>query len=287
MRVDKQDNATTQDMFSGAWRAAKKRARDADADAVDLTDDDSPEKKHKVALNAIAEELICPITQELPVEPVLAEDGRIYEKKDLLQWFGTDREAKSPTTGDIIGTTLKPAPQVRNTIEALVKSGAIDGEIAEAWQKKLEQESEVAVTRADAEGGDGKSMYRLGRWYENGECGLAKDDVQARAWYERSAAARDPMGMAKFGDCLLAGAGGPQDDVFGVMNVTEAAHLGSDVGAFLLGRAFFESCNGLPKDPARAQYWLKKAFDGECEVKHLNEEGRAEAAVYLRELQDE
>ena len=95
------------------------------------------------------------------------------------------------------------------------------------------------------------------------------------------------MGMAKFGDCLLAGAGGPQDDVFGVMNVTEAAHLGSDVGAFLLGRAFFESCNGLPKDPVRAQYWLKKAFDGECEVKHLNEEGRAEAAVYLRELQDE
>ena len=274
-------------MFSASWGAAKKRARDADADAVDLTDDDSPEKKHKVALNAIAEELICPITQELPVEPVLAEDGRIYEKKDLLQWFGTDREAKSPTTGDIIGTTLKPAPQVRNTIEALVKSGAIDGEIAEAWQKKLEQESEVAVTRADAEGGDGKSMYRLGRWYENGECGLAKDDVQARAWYERSAAARDPMGMAKFGDCLLAGAGGPQDDVFGVMNVTEAAHLGSDVGAFLLGRAFFESCNGLPKDPVRAQYWLKKAFDGECEVKHLNEEGRAEAAVYLRELQDE
>ena len=94
-------------MFSGSWGAAKKRACDADADAVDLTDDESPEKKHKVALNAIAEELICPITQELPVEPVLAEDGRIYEKKDLLQWFGTDREAKSPTTGDIIGTTLK------------------------------------------------------------------------------------------------------------------------------------------------------------------------------------
>ena len=268
-----------------------KRARKAAA-AIDLTEEASPqEKKHKVAtaaLTTIAKEFICPITQELPIKPVTAEDGKIYEEKAIREWFSKkDGAPTSPSTGAVIGTKLFPAPQARNTIEALVKSGAIDGEIAEAWQKKLEQESEVAVTRADAEGGDGKSMYRLGRWYENGECGLAKDDVQARAWYERSAAARDPMGMAKFGDCLLAGAGGPQDDVFGVMNVTEAAHLGSDVGAFLLGRAFFESCNGLPKDPVRAQYWLKKAFDGECEVKHLNEEGRAEAAVYLRELQDE
>ena len=274
---------------SARTAAAQKSARDAAA--VGLTEDASPDKKHKVAPNAIAEEHVCPLARELPLDPVMAEDGRIYEEEDIRDWFAVKRERgeppTSPATGLVIGTRLVPAVQARNTIEVLVKSGAIDGEIAEAWQKKLEQESEVAVTRADAEGGDGKSMYRLGRWYENGECGLAKDDVQARAWYERSAAARDPMGMAKFGDCLLAGAGGPQDDVFGVMNVTEAAHLGSDVGAFLLGRAFFESCNGLPKDPVRAQYWLKKAFDGECEVKHLNEEGRAEAAVYLRELQDE
>ena len=176
------DNATTQAMFSGSWGAAKKRARDADADAVDLTDDDSPEKKHKVALNAIAEELICPITQELPVEPVLAEDGRIYEKKDLLQWFGTDREAKSPTTGDIIGTTLKPAPQVRNTIEALVKSGAIEGEIAEAWTKKLADETRVKEMRAKAEGGDEEAMYWLGVWHRHGTNGLVKDLAQARAW---------------------------------------------------------------------------------------------------------
>ena len=27
----------------------------------------------------------------------------------------------------------------------------------------------------------------------------------------------------------------------------------------------------LPKDPARARYWLEKVVDGECEHKHLNE----------------
>ena len=277
-------------MFSGSWGAAKKRARDADADAVDLTDDDSPEKKHKVALNAIAEELICPITQELPVEPVLAEDGRIYEKKDLLQWFGTDREAKSPTTGDIIGTTLKPAPQVRNTIETLIQSGDIDDELATAWKQKLAEkladETLVKETRALAKGGDGEAMYCLGTWYGTGLNGLAKDDVQARAWLEQSAATRHPQGMAMFSSYLLGGIGGPQDKVFGIMNVTDAAHLGSDVGAFFLGQAFFKGCNGLPKDPVQARFWLKKVVDGECEYKHLNEESKAKATILLGELQE-
>ena len=70
------------------------------------------------------------------------------------------------------------------------------------------------------------------------------------------------------------------------MNVTEAAGLGSDVGAYRLGRAFFEGSHGLPKDPVRARYWLKKVADGECEVKSLNDSAKAEAAEWLRELDE-
>ena len=58
--------------------ASQKRARDPPA--VDLTDDASPEKKQKKALTAIAKEFVCPITQELPIKPVTAEDGKIYEE---------------------------------------------------------------------------------------------------------------------------------------------------------------------------------------------------------------
>ena len=87
-----------------------------------------------------------------------------------------------------------------------------------------------------------------------------------------------------FGKCLLEGVGGPQDDVFGVMNVTEAAGLGSNLSAYRLGWAFFEGGHGLPKDPVRARYWLKKVVDGECEVKHLTDQAIAEAANWLREL---
>ena len=68
------------------------------------------------------------------------------------------------------------------------------------------------------------------------------------------------------------------------MNVTEAAHLGSELGAYLLGEAFFKGTSGLPKDPVRARYWLKKVVDRECEHKHLSSKARADAAGWLRDL---
>ncbi len=67
--------------------AAQKRARDAVA---------SPEEKQNVASTAPSEDaeelslkLRCPITLELPVAPVMAEDGKIYEAKAIRDWFET------------------------------------------------------------------------------------------------------------------------------------------------------------------------------------------------------
>ena len=259
--------------------AMKKRALEERDEA-----DANAEKKQK-HLTTIAKEVICPITHELPIKPVTAEDGKIYEEKAIREWFSQkDGDPTSPSTGAVIGTRLLPAPQARNIIEELVKSGDIDDELATAWKQKLEDEKEVKETRAKAEGGDGYAMYCLGVWYEKGEYGLAVDKAQARSWYERSAAARDPKGIAAFGNCLLLGIGGPEDHVFGIMNVTEAAGLGSDLSAYRLGWAFFEGGHGLSKDPVRARYWLKKIADGECEHKHLQQKNITEAAEWLREL---
>ena len=264
--------------------AAQKRARDAAA--IGLTEDASPEKGQNVAA-AIAKEFICPITHELPIEPVTAEDGKVYERAAIELWFETkEGDPTSPMTGAVIGTELIPAPHIRKAIEAHIESGAIKGKIAEAWTKKLEQEKEVKALRANAEGGDGESMWKLGVFYESGEYGLAKDDKQARAWYERSAATRHPKGMASVGECLLCGFGGPQNDSLGFVNLMDSAHLGSDFGAYLLGQKFFKGICGLPKDPVRARYWLEKAI-GECEVNNLSDADLAEAARWLRELQDD
>ena len=74
-----------------------------------------------------------------------------------------------------MGKNLLPATQARNTIEALVKSGAIDGEVATAWKRKLADETKVKETRAKAEDGNGDAMYCLGTWYGHGTNCLAVD----------------------------------------------------------------------------------------------------------------
>ena len=233
------------------------------------------------SIKGVAAEHICPLTLGLLVDPVVAKDGQIYERSHILAWLS--RNATSPVTREPMGTELTPVPRIRNSIEKLVSSGAIEGEIVEAWQK-----SKVKECRAKAEAGDGEAMYELGKWYEHGVNGLPIDDAQIFAWFERSAAARDPRGLADFGQCLLVGElgdGGPQDNALGLVNVTEAAHLGSDLGAYLLGRGFFGGEHGLPEDHGRARYWIKKVFDGECEFKHLCHEDRSDAEGSLEALE--
>jgi len=252
-------------------------------------EDANPTKEAKCAeaISTIATEYICPITGEMPIAPVMAKDGRVYERDAIKRWFETkEGDPTSPSTGAVIDTELIPAPQIRNTIEALVKSGAVDGELAAAWKQKLADETKVKEMRAKAEGGDVGAMWRLGVCYENGLHGLAENFVQARAWYERSAAARHPPGMASFGYYLLLGKGGTQDNAFGFVNVTQAAELGSELGACILGDGFFRGASGLPKDQVRARYWMEKVAGGECEYKHLNDEWVAKSAERLRELDD-
>ena len=267
-----------EELFSKVKPETKKRDRDAD-----LTEEAS--KKLRASINDVAADLVCPITQELPFDPVMAEDGKIYERNAILEWFATKpAPITSPSTNARMGTRIIPAIQTKNTISTLIKSGAIEGEVAEAWRKKLAVEKEVKECRAKAEGGDGEAMWELGGWYERGEYGLAKDKTQARAWYERSAAARDPRGMACFGGCLLRGAGGPQNNSLGLVYWTDAAHLGSNYAAFKLGKAFFKGTYDLPKDPVQARFWLKKAVDKECKFDHLATTGDYLAAAWLREL---
>ena len=266
-----------EELFSKVKPETKKRDRDAD-----LTEEAS--KKLRKSINDVAADLVCPITQELPFDPVMAEDGKIYERNAIVKWLG--RERTSPVTRAHMGRRIIPAIQTKNTISTLIKSGAIEGEIAEAWQKKLADEKLVKEMRAKAEGGDGHAMYRLGRWYEHGKNGLVVDKVQARTWYERSAAARDPNGMAAFAEFLLRGTGGPKDNTLGLVTLTQAAELGSDLGAYYLGWAFSKGKYSLPKDPAQARFWLKRIADGECKFKQLGEMGYEVAARWLRELNE-
>ena len=55
-------------------------------------------KRYRQAIDGVAEEYVCPITAELPVDPVTAEDGRCYECHAIEDWFARqdDDELMSP-----------------------------------------------------------------------------------------------------------------------------------------------------------------------------------------------
>ena len=97
-------------------------------------------------------------------------------------------------------------------------------------------------------------------------------------------AARDASSLAKMGERQVLGVHVPENIALGIMNVTEAAHLDSELGALLLGEWLFDGCHGLPKDPVRARPWLKKVVDGDCKRNILTDGPIAEAARMLREL---
>ena len=104
-----------------------------------------------------------------------------------------------------------------------------------------------------AERGDGEA-HLAGRGVRKGSYGLAEDKWRKPA--RGTSAVRRPATQegCRVLQCLTRGLGGPQDNVFGIMNLTQAAELGSNVAAFLLGQAFFSGTYGLPKDNVRARF---------------------------------
>ena len=61
-------------------------------------------------------DILCPITQERIIDPVIAEDGHTYEKAAILQWFAV--RSTSPVTGLHIGRRLMRNYAVYNLIHS-------------------------------------------------------------------------------------------------------------------------------------------------------------------------
>jgi len=80
---------------------------------------------------AIVENLLCPITSALPVRPVLAEDGKVYEREAIERWF--ESKATSPVTNAEIGTRLVDSGHTRTLVLTVIEGGAVDDDAAAVW----------------------------------------------------------------------------------------------------------------------------------------------------------
>jgi TPR repeat protein len=209
-----------------------------------------------------ASEFICPITQELPIDPVIAMDGKVYERKAIEQWIARGN-GKSPMTNLPMTGQLLPATHVRNSLELMVKSGAITGDKVDAWRKKIVDENRVEAVRAKAVAGDLKAAYKLGRWYVFGLRGLTENHTEGLNWLQKSADGGFAPGISELGHCYLAGIGTERQIHLGVVMVTEAAQLGDEAACWILGDMFRNGKYGAKKNEVVAAKWYQKFLQSE------------------------
>ena len=179
----------------------------------------------------LVEDFLCPISHELPVDPVIAEDGESYEREDietLIRVHGDN--LRSPMTNLPMGKKLTSATHERNCIQNMVERGNFTGEHVESYKKrKVVMEKVVMETNKKAEGGDYDAMASLRDWYKEGKNGLHKNVQLADKWYGR-------MLKKRAGD--------------------------GDVPSMLeLAYAYYHGRNSLEASSEEAYKWFKKAAD--------------------------
>lgn len=217
-------------------------------------------KRYKSAIDEMAEEFCCPITQELPLDPVTAEDGRIYDKEAIEAWMQqrAGQALKSPVTNEPMGRKLLPAVQAKNTIRSMVKSGAISGDKAEAWKKRIAEEEEVTELRRRAEHGDARSMCKMGRCHREGLKGVAPDLKQAFEWFQKAAEKDQPTATTSAAQALLDGHGVTKDVSSALLLLGRASGLGSEHAHYVIGFLHQHGSDGLSKDVQAARKWYLK-----------------------------
>ena len=114
--------------------------------------------------------------------------------------------------------------------------------------------SGVAPLKTAASLGYAPAQRRLGKLYEDGGAGVAKDLAEGRNWTQRAAANGDPRGMHNLGLDYYEGSGGLRNPAIAAQWFQRAADLGLRDSQFNLAR-FYEAGIGVRKDLAVAYRW--------------------------------
>jgi len=118
MSVEARSEKADLDIFNGDKRARDER---------EIGDDEGARKR----LKTIASMYICPITQALVVNPVMAQDGHVYEAEAISKWLNVKRS--SPKTNKRMGRRLISCHVVRQSVREIVASGVLDDPVAAEW----------------------------------------------------------------------------------------------------------------------------------------------------------
>ena len=236
-------------------------------------------KRLKDASDTVASEFTCAISYELPINPVTAGDGQIYERGAIEAWIAKtkaeNRVLRSPKHNTPMGPRLLQATHVRNILEQMVSSGAINGPKAAAWWKKLENEKElemakkrdaehVASVRAKAEDGDGDAILELGIIYCDGKRGLPKDRVEAVVWFQRGHTLDHASCTMQLGGCYKLGYGLEKSFSMATYLYVIAAKNGSEHACYELGHSIACEYSDMKRDEPEVTRWFRAMEKATC-----------------------
>ncbi|CAB9503055.1 Sel1 domain protein repeat-containing protein [Seminavis robusta] len=224
--------------------------------------------------------LLCRLSGDVPVDPVLAEDECIYERKKMEAFFEetvVDGMVTSPCTGKPMGLTLTPvSSQTKELIMALVKSGVF-------VSPDVEQMIANKALEKKAHSGDRNAMFLVADNLRFGKNGFAKDDKSSFEWMQKAHNAGHPSTMACIGHRYLVGIGVEKNTSVGLTLMGEAAGQGSDWALYYIGRSYAMGVNGFIKDRAQAIGYIQKALN-DASIKQMSPATVAEANELLAEL---
>ena len=124
--------------FSGTDKE-NKSANDADVPET-KADKAALSTSHTLVGQSIVDAYLCAITLGLPVDPVTAQDGRVYERAAIEKHVQSNPiNLRSPITNSPMGPQLHQNPQAKDIIKTSIENGDIVGDLATEWQKRNKQ----------------------------------------------------------------------------------------------------------------------------------------------------
>lgn len=184
------------------------------------------------------------------------------------EFVGRDRQS-TPEDGITIEQAEPMAAVAITSGDAALPGGAQADSAYQEALRLIESGSPEAVKALTAAANQGSpaAQYHLGQLLSRGENGVARNEVEARRWFERSALAGHAPAMHNLAMFHIEGVGGPANPQLGVQWFRKAAEAGLVDSQYNLAR-LLEQGQGVPRDPAEAYKWyVIAAASGDEEAK--------------------
>lgn len=232
-----------------------------------------------------ARRITCPITLDLPINPVMACDGYVYEHSAITEHFRrntSNGKAKSPMTNEMMDVTLIPSPQMADMIQAMIEFGHIEQEFANVWiaGRKIKQDVDEVIRKAS--NGDSDAQVKLVYYHRYG---FPKEvySTNHEIAHDMLISASDqdhPSALASHAAFLFDGGDDcKKDPIHAAFLLGKAVAYGSEHACYMMGWFYENGYQRFCKNPKLAHAYYKRMVS--CKYKDTTEIYRKQANEFV------